>query len=1133
MLGLVRAITTSCFSNVRSASVLPLGTFSRRSTAILPVMIAILLCPSSNAQPTAHFAGSQSTIPTSALSFPGGIAVDGSGNVYVTDESENGVLKETLLPGGGYAESLIPIGSLTSPELIAVDGSGNVYVDSSAVNEVLKDTLSAGSYTASLIGSGLYSPAGLAVDTNGNVYIVDSGYGQVLKETPSANTYTQSIIFGHLTFPVGAAVDGSGNVYIGDVNNNRILKLTPSAGSYSATTVGSGLIAPTEVAVDGNGSVYASEPNNNRVVKETPSGSSYTESTVGSGLDFPYGVAVDAGGSVYIVDTRNARVLKETLASPDFGSVNIGSPSSTMTLVFSFDAEGTIAAPAVLTQGATGLDFTDAGTGTCTTNGTSQPYEPGDTCTVDLIFTPKAPGPRYGAAELLDHSGNVIATAYIQGTGQGPQLTFRPGTQSTLSLGNLTGPNSIGVDAAGNLYIVEARVANEPGNAIVKETWTGSGYTQTTVATGLELPAGIAVDGAGNVYVVDEDQFLVLKETPTTGGYAQSIPLSNLGNVSGVAVDGSGNLYIAGDLAWKETLSSSGGYVQSTIAEGVSPSGIAVDGLGNIYLSDLTNQRVLKETPSNGSYTQTTVASGLSDPFGLAVDASGDVYIANDFAGQVLEETPYAEGYTQTILASGFLSPSAVGVDPKGNVYVADIAADQVVKLDFADPPSLSFAATPEGHTSSDSPQSVQFQNIGNVALAGSGALSDFTDFLEVPGRGIVPDCAESIALAPAAECNLSLSFTPQSVGQLDGTLTLSDNSLNGNPAIQTIQLSGTGEVAPQISAISPNYGAPAALITITGTNFGPTQGNSTVTVGGAPTYVVSWSNTTIAILVPTRATTGDIVVTAGGVTSNGAAFTFYPYPTISGVSPASGAVGTPVTITGANLLDGEGNGIVTVDGTPATILSQSSTSIQIDVPAGATSGPVTVHANGDTVKSSSSFTVTHPQITGINPNYGAPAALIKISGTGFGATQGSVTVGGAPSYIVPDSWSNTAISILVPTKAATGNIVVTAGAEASNGVPFTFYPYPAIAGVWPVSGPVGTQVTINGTGLLDGEGNGVVTFNGTPAIILSQTGTGILQVEVPAGATTGPISVHANGDTVRTYGDFTVNTSANQRDQP
>ncbi len=392
----------------------------------------------------------------------------------------------------------------------------------------------------------------------------------------------------------------------------------------------------------------------------------------------------------------------------------------------------------------------------------------------------------------------------------------------------------------------------------------------------------------------------------------------------------------------------------------------------------------------------------------------------------------------------------------------------------------------------------------------------------------------------PAVETNYLYAFSVLGVtatlptsGTFDttgsGTATLTPTSTGSGTVSakfdnQTRSINFTSNAAelPEISSINPNYGAPAALIEIAGTNFGATQGSGSVTVGGAPSYIVSWSNTMISILVPSRATTGNIIVTAGGAASNGAAFTFYPYPSITDVSPGSGPVGTAVTITGSGLLDGEGHGVVTFNGIPATILSQSSTSIQVDVPTGATSGPISVRANGVTVKSSTSFTVMGPEISSINPNYGAPAALIEIAGTNFGATQGSgsVTVGGAPSYIV--SWSNTMISILVPSRAPTGSIMVTAGGAASNGAAFTFYPYPTITNVSPGSGPVGTAVTITGSGLLDGEGHGVVTFNGIPATILSQSSTSI-QVDVPTGATSGPVSVRANGVTVKSSSTFTV----------
>jgi len=223
----------------------------------------------------------------------------------------------------------------------------------------------------------------------------------------------------------------------------------------------------------------------------------------------------------------------------------------------------------------------------------------------------------------------------------------------------------------------------------------------------------------------------------------------------------------------------------------------------------------------------------------------------------------------------------------------------------------------------------------------------------------------------------------------------------------------------PELTSISPNYGAPSASINIVGDNFGPTQGSGSVTVGGAPSQITAWSNTAITIRVPSKAVTGSLVVSAGGEASNGVPFTFFSFPAPTAFSTTSGSVGTPVTITGTNLLDGEGNGAVTFNGTPATILSQTSTSIQVNVPLGATTGFVNVRVNGVTSRGTY-FTVLTPQINAISPNYGAPSARINITGNNFGVTQGSgsVTVGGAPSYVT--SWANTEIAIQVPTKGVT-----------------------------------------------------------------------------------------------------------------
>ncbi len=87
--------------------------------------------------------------------------------------------------------------------------------------------------------------------------------------------------------------------------------------------------------------------------------------------------------------------------------------------------------------------------------------------------------------------------------------------------------------------------------------------------------------------------------------------------------------------------------------------------------------------------------------------------------------------------------------------------------------------------------------------------------------------------------------------------------------------LSGVSFAAPSITSLSPTSGAVGASVTIAGTNFGSTQGTSTVAFNGTTaTTITSWGATSIVATVPTGATTGNVVVTVSGVASNGAAFT-------------------------------------------------------------------------------------------------------------------------------------------------------------------------------------------------------------------------------------------------------------------
>src|SRR5208283_1854497 len=108
------------------------------------------------------------------------------------------------------------------------------------------------------------------------------------------------------------------------------------------------------------------------------------------------------------------------------------------------------------------------------------------------------------------------------------------------------------------------------------------------------------------------------------------------------------------------------------------------------------------EVPAGGG-AQTTVGSGLSSPYGVAVDGAGDVFIADIGLNQVVEVP--AGGGAQTTVGSGLSSPYGVTVDGAGDVFIADFGASQVVEMQRSQPPTLIFATTLEGNTSTDSPR--------------------------------------------------------------------------------------------------------------------------------------------------------------------------------------------------------------------------------------------------------------------------------------------------------------------------------------------------------------------------------------------------------------------------------------------
>jgi len=270
------------------------------------------------------------------FSSPYGMAVDGSGNIYVTDEIGNTIRQitpagvvTTLAGSPGVTGSSDGVGSsaqFNHPYGIAVDLSGNLYVADTyncTIRKIIPTVVggtttwtvttfagdAANASSAAAFGhddgtgtaASFFDPTSVAVDGSGNVYVADSENYDIRKITPGGVVTTLAGVpenpgdtdgtgsDARFDRPTGVAVDGSGNVYVSDTVNNLIREISPAgavttlAGIYGAGIYGSrpyidGNVSvaqftePAGIAVDGSGNLYIADPVEDTVRKLTPAG---------------------------------------------------------------------------------------------------------------------------------------------------------------------------------------------------------------------------------------------------------------------------------------------------------------------------------------------------------------------------------------------------------------------------------------------------------------------------------------------------------------------------------------------------------------------------------------------------------------------------------------------------------------------------------------------------------------------------------------------------------------------------------------------------------------------------------------------------------------------------------------------
>lgn len=706
------------------------------------------------------------TALNASIGYPDSIAFDGTGNTYIADSYSGHVFKEdttgtlTVVAGNGthgYSGDGGPATSaafgMFSPEGLAVDGSGNIFIadtDNSVIREVVASTGNiqtvAGNFTLGPGYSGdgglatsaqLNDPFGIFVDGLGNIFIADAD-NAVIREVTASNGNIQTVA-GNFALGAGYSGDGgpatsaqldlpqgvfvaSGSIYIADTYNNfiRVVNTGTAAVTIAGVTIAPGAIqtvagsnynsqggtacgfandgqiattaqlcAPDGVFVDGAGNIFIADTNNFAIrevamstvnILTTAAGTLGTEgyspngtSATVAALNYPSNVYVDGAGDIFIADTDNF-VIREVTGG------NIQTIVGNNFLAYAGDGGSALNAElnypgGVFVDGSGDIFIADS-----------------DTSVIREVVA--------SSGDIQTVAGNgTVCSAVIAACGDG-------GAAASAQLNN---PYGVFVDASGNIFIADTednriRVVNTGAASITIATVSiAAGDIATVAGTGtvgysgdgaaalsaeLSSPFGVFVDSAENIFIADTSNHAIREVAAATG---------IITTVAGNGTPCGSSSATCGD----------GG--AATSAQLTDPDSVFVDSSEDIYIADSGDNRIREVTPSSGNIA-TVAGTGnpgysgdgaaatsaqLTGPSGVFLDAAGDIFIA-DRENYVIREVVASSGFIATVSGnntggfSGDTGPSASAqlnlpfglfVSSSGNLFVADTDNSRIREL--------------------------------------------------------------------------------------------------------------------------------------------------------------------------------------------------------------------------------------------------------------------------------------------------------------------------------------------------------------------------------------------------------------------------------------------------------------------
>ncbi|MEI9982556.1 MAG: IPT/TIG domain-containing protein [Aliidongia sp.] len=777
-------------------------------------------------------AGQTVTELGSGFNAPRGVAVDGSGNVFVGDTG-NDLVKEILATDGSirtfsnfFPDALGGNLPFVSPEGLAIEANGDVLVADPGFTQQLLWEInpSSGAVGAEDIDA---TPSVVAVDNAGDLLVNYTTFPLVRELSQGyiiSNAWLgeDSVLWSNAIIS-GVVADASGNVYLTSESETQILKV--NVASQAMTLLGSGLNAPEATAIDAAGNIYVADTGSNSV--KLVFAADGAVATIATGLSRPSAVAVDGSGNVYVADTGNNAVKKIQPVTAVAGVLPAAGPLA---------GQNTVTIEGTALTGATAVSFGGAPAASFAVNSSTSitaVAPAGSAGTVDVVVTTPSGTSAVVAGDVYIYEGPPSITAISPAAGP-----LAGGTMVTITGTNLIAASQVlfGATAATQVVVNSA-------TSITATAPAGTGTVDVTVTT----PSGTSPTNSG-------DEFTYVPRPTVTGLSPSAGPLAG-GTL--VTITGT-NLSGAGAVSFGSTSTLIFEVDSDTSITATAPSGAA--GKVNVTVT----------TPGG------TSATGVAD---------GYTYVAAPIVTAITPSTgPLAAGTAVTITGTSLTAASAVkfGTTAATNVTVvsatsitatAPAGSAGVVDVTVTTPGGISATSAADRYTYVAAPTVTAISPSSGPLAAGTRVTITGTNLTAASAVKFGAAPATAVTVVSATE--ITATAPAGAAGAVDVTVTTPGGTSAAGGADQYLY-----RPVPSLTGLGPSSG-PAiggTLVVITGTGL---TGAASVAFGALPaaSFHVD-SDTQVTAISPASSTAGGVdvtVATTGGTSATGAAdrFTF------------------------------------------------------------------------------------------------------------------------------------------------------------------------------------------------------------------------------------------------------------------